>query len=119
VGTLRAILRYYGRWAYISGRVTMPPQRSDVGRALCREDESRLLEAIGQSRSPTLYPSFVLSLDAGLRPSETRSLRRSNLLLLLRDGAIAEGQIIVGRSKTEAGAGRAVPLTRRACGALT
>jgi integrase len=119
VGTLRAILRYYGRWAYISGRVRMLPQRSDVGRALSREDETRLLEAIGQSRSPALYPLFVLSLDAGLRPSETRALRRSNLRLSWRDRTIEEGEIIVGTSKTEAGSGRVVPLTRRAAAALT
>jgi integrase len=119
VGTLRAILRYYGRWAHISGRVTMLPQRSDVGRALTREEEARLLAAIGESRSPALYPFFVLSLDAGLRPSETRSLRRSNLRLNWRDGAVVEGEVTVGRSKTEAGRGRIVPLTRRACAALT
>jgi integrase len=119
VGTLRAILRYYGRWAFISARVRMLPQRSDVGRALAREEEARLLEAIGQSRSPSLYPLFVLSLDAGLRPSETRALGRSNLRLAWRDGAITEGEIIVGRSKTEAGTGRVVPLTTRACGSLT
>jgi integrase len=119
VGTLRTILRYYGRWAHISGRVTMLPQRSDVGRALSREDEARLLEATGLSRSPSLYPFFILSLDSGLRPSETRALRWSNLRLIWRDGAISEGEIIVGRSKTEAGAGRVVPLTRRACAALT
>ncbi len=119
VGTLRAILRYYGRWAYISGRVTMLAQRSDVGRALSREEETRLLAAIGESRSPALYPFFVLSLDAGLRPSETRSLRRSNLRLNWLDGAVVEGEVIVGSSKTEAGRGRIVPLTRRACAALT
>lgn len=32
---------------------------------------------------------------------------------------IGEGEIIVGRSKTEAGTGRVVPLTRRAAAALT
>jgi integrase len=119
IGTLRAILRYYGRWAFISGRVGMLPQRSDVGRALNRDDEAKLLQAIGESHSLSLYPFFVLSLDAGLRPSETRGLRRSNLRLEWRDGAIIEGEIIVGRSKTDAGTGRVVPLTRRACAALT
>jgi integrase len=119
IGTLRAILRYYGRWAFISGRVTMLPQRSDAGRALSHEDETRFLEAIGKSRSPSLYPFFVLSLDAGLRPCETRALRLSNLRLIWRDGAIAEGEITVGRSKTDAGTGRVIPLTRRACAALT
>jgi integrase len=119
VGTLRAILRHYGRWAYISGRVKMLPQRSDVGRALGREEESCLLDAIGKSCSPALYPFFILSLDTGLRPSETRSLRRSNLRLQWRNETIAEGEVIVGRSKTAAGAGRMVPFTRRACAALT
>jgi integrase len=119
VGTLRAILRYYGRWPYISGRVTMLPQRSDVGRALSREDEERLLSAIRASRSPSLYPLFVLSIDAGLRPSEMRSLLRSNLRLTWRNETISEGEIMVGRSKTEAGTGRIVPLTRRACAALS
>jgi integrase len=94
-------------------------QRSDVGQALSREDEQRLLDAIRQSRSPSLYPFFVLSIDAGLRPSETRALRRSNPLLEWRDGAIAKGEIVVGRSKTDAGIGRMIPLTQRACVALT
>jgi integrase len=96
----------------------MLPQRSGVGQALCQEEE-RLLDAIARRRSPSLYPFFVFSLDAGLRPSETRALRRSNLRLVWRRGAIAEGEVIVVRSKTEAGSGRAVPLTRRAGAALT
>jgi integrase len=119
IGTLRAILRYHGRWAFIFSRVTMLPQRTDVGRALSRDDEAKLLQAVGESRSPSLYPFFVLSLDAGLRPSETRALRRSNLRLEWRDGTIVEGEIIVGRSKTDAGTGRMVPLTRRACAVMT
>ena len=109
VGTLRAILRHFGIWSQISGRIRMLRQRSDVGQALTREDEQRLLDAIRQSRSPSLYPFFVLNLDAGLRPSETRALRRSNLLLEWRDAAIANGEIVVGRSKTEAGTGRIDP----------
>jgi integrase len=119
VGTLRAILRHFGIWAHISGRIKMLRQRSDAGQALSRDDEQRLLDAIRASRSPSLYPFFVLSIDAGLRPSETRALRRSNLLLEWRGGAIIKGEIVVGRSKTDAGTGRMIPLTRRACAALT
>jgi integrase len=118
-GTLRAILRHYGLWGNIAGRVRMLRQRSDVGHALSRDEEQRLLDAIAQSRSPALYPFFVLSLDAGLRPSETRALRYSNLRIQWRDGAIAEGEIAVGDSKTDAGSGRMVPLTSRARAALT
>jgi integrase len=97
----------------------MLPQRSDAGRALGREEEDRLLEAIVQSRSPALHPFFLLSLDAGLRPSETRALRRSNLRIEWSKGTITQGEIVVGRSKTDAGSGRVVPVTKRACAALT
>ncbi len=119
VATLRAILRHFGLWASISYRVKMLPERTDTGRALSAADEAKLLETIGQSPSAALYPFFALSLDAGLRPAETRALRRRDLNLVWRDGAIEEGEVVVGRSKTEAGTGRAVPLTKRACAALT
>ena len=119
IATLRAILKHYGLWASISGRVKMLRERVDTGRALSMEDERKLLDATAHSPSAALYPFFVLSLDAGLRPSETRSLRRRDLNLVWQNGAIAEGEIIVGRSKTEAGSGRLIPLTRRACAALT
>ena len=52
-------------------------------------------------------------------PLKLVALRRSNLRLSWLGGSISAGEIIVGRSKTEAGEGRAVPLTRRARAALT
>ncbi len=119
VATLRQVLKHFGLWLPIAGRVRFLRERTDTGRALSAEDERKLLHAIGQSRSPALYPMFVLSLDAGLRPSEIRSLRRRDLGVKFEGGVIAAGEIIVGQSKTEAGAGRIVPLTRRACAALT
>ncbi len=119
VATLRCVLRHFGLWAGISHRVKMLKERTDTGRALSREDEAKLLEAIARSPSAALYPFFVMSLDTGLRPAETRALRRRDLNLTWRDGVIAQGEIIVGRSKTEAGNGRCIPLTQRACGALT
>ena len=119
VATLRAILKHYGLWSAIAYRVTMLRERADTGHALSSEDEAKLLEAIGRSPSPALYPFYLFSLDAGLRPSETRALRRRNLNLAWRNGAISEGEVIVGASKTEAGQGRVVPLTRRLCAALT
>jgi integrase len=119
VATLRAILKHYGAWAGIAHRVKMLRERSDTGRALSPADEARLLDAIAQSPSPSLYPFAMLSLDAGLRPAEIRALRYSSLQLQWRNGTIAEGEIVVGQSKTEAGTGRVVPLTRRLCAALT
>jgi integrase len=118
VGTLRAILRYHGHWSRISGRIRMPRQNLDAGRALSVEEINQLIAAILGSRSAALYPFFLLSLDAGLRPSEIRSLRRSSVRACWCDGTMAEAEVIVARSKTEAGVGRLVPLTRRARGAL-
>jgi integrase len=119
VATLRAILKHYGLWAGIAHRVKMLRERSDIGRALSTEEELKLLEATARSPSPSLYPFFVLSLDAGLRPSETRRLHWRDLNLTWERNVITEGEIIVPSSKTDAGTGRAIPLTRRACTALT
>jgi site-specific recombinase XerC len=119
VATLRAVLKHYGLWAAISHRVKMLRERSDTGRAVSSDHERNLLEAVAQSPSPSLYPFLLLSLDAGLRPAETRALRHSSLQIQWRNGTIAQGEIVVGQSKTEAGTGRMVPLTRRLCAALS
>jgi site-specific recombinase XerD len=112
-------LKHYRCWNAIAGRVRFLREKTDSGRALSLEEEDKLLQAISQSTSAALYPFFVLSLDAGLRPSESRSLRRKDLTLRWEDGAIAEGEIVVSRSKTENGTGRVVPLTNRARHALS
>jgi integrase len=119
VATLRQVLKHYGLWASIAGRVRFMRERTDAGRALSVDEEARLIDAIGRSPSPALYPFFIISLDAGLRPSETRSLRRRDLALRWDSGIIVEGEVVVARSKTEGGTGRIVPLTRRARAALS
>jgi len=117
--TLRQILKSRGLWAPIGERVKSLRERHDVGRAVSREDERGLLEAVGQSDSPVLLPLFILTIDTGLRASEARSLRRKDLELTWKDGTILAGRLIVPKSKTEAGKGRAIPLTRRVCATLT
>ncbi|HEY2107333.1 MAG TPA: site-specific integrase, partial [Candidatus Binataceae bacterium] len=119
VGTLRTMLTHFGLWAPMWRRFKMLTQRKDTGRAFDPQDERKLIAAVGQSRSPALYPFFVLNLDAGLRPSEARALKRRNLNLTWKDLLVVEGEVIVGQSKTEAGEGRVIPLTRRACAALS
>jgi integrase len=61
---------------------------------------------------------FVLAIDTGLRAAELRSLRHSDLVLVLEQGVITGGEVVVPKSKTEAGKGRSVPLTQRAAAAL-
>lgn len=73
IATLRAILKKHRLWVGIAADVKVLGERSDTGRAFSIEDEKKLLVKISQSPSPSLYPFFLLSLDAGLRPSETRA----------------------------------------------
>ena len=119
VGTLRQILSVHSHWTRIGERVKHLRERQDVGHALSREDEAKLLDAIRQSRSPALLPLFVLAIDTGLRRSELRSLRLKDLKLTWRKGVIDSGELCVPKSKTEAGTGRIVPFTIRACAVLS
>ena len=83
----------------MASRVRFLREKADTGKALAVEEADRLLGAIEESPSPALYPLFLLSLDAGLRPSESRALRRTDLAVRWVDGAIAEGEVIVTRSE--------------------
>jgi integrase len=119
INTLRQILKTHRLWASLSDRVKHLRERKDVGRAISSEDEELLLSAIKKSRSPALLPLFVLSVDSGLRASEVRALRRRDLALTWKGGVIQAGVLTVPKSKTDAGTGRAVPLTLRACAVLS
>jgi len=119
VGALRGILRQYGLWGPMADRVKALRERHDVGRAVTSDDESKLLRAAGQSRSPALLPLLVLSMDTGMRASEVQSLRRRDLRLTWENGLITGGEVVVPKSKTPAGTGRLIPLSRRACACLT
>lgn len=119
VGCLRGILKMYGLWAQLADTMKSLKQDNNVGRAISTEEEQRLLKAAVESRSPAIFPLIVLSLDTGLRASEVRALRHNDLRLEWNNGVITEGQLIVPKSKTEAGKGRVVPFTKRVCDVLT
>jgi len=118
-GSLRGILRQYGLWSPIADRVKPLPERHDVGRAISLEDESKLLAAASASRSPALLPLLLLSLDTGMRLGESQALRRRDLRLEWANGSIARGEVVVPKSKTAAGTGRVIPLSRRVCASLS
>jgi integrase len=107
VAALRAVLRKHRLWANIQPDISMLRTREDIGRALTADEQHRLLTACKASRSRTLYPAFLLSLHTGLRNAELRNLRWRNVDL-------AAGEITVGKSKTQAGEGRKVPLSKMA-----
>jgi len=118
-GSLRGILRQFGLWGPIADRVKALPERHDVGRAIPPDDEAKLLARASHSRSPALLPLVVISLDTGMRLGETQALRRKDLSLAWKDGAIQRGQITVPKSKTAAGTGRMIPLSHRVCACLS
>ncbi len=76
VAVLRQILKHHNLWASISDRVRFLRERRDVGRSIGRDEEHRLLQAIVQSRSPSLLPLFVVSIDSGLGPTARSSPER-------------------------------------------
>src|SRR5260370_38060534 len=81
IGVLRQILKARGLWGALSDRVRTLRERQDVGRSISREDETKLLGKISDCRSPAMLPLFMLAIDSGLRASEVRALRRSDLTL--------------------------------------
>jgi integrase len=81
--------------------------RDDVGKALSSKDEKKLLDACAASRSRSLLPAVVLALHTGMRYSELRLLRWQQINL-------TDQTVRVGKSKTEAGTGRTIPLNATA-----
>jgi integrase len=119
IGCLRGILKLFGLWGTLTDRVKSLRERHDVGKAMSFEDEEKLSAAAKVSRSLAFFPLFILSVDTGLRSSEVKALRRRALRLEWQGGVIQRGELIVEKSKTEAGTGRVVPLTNRLCAVLT
>jgi integrase len=111
VGTLRAILRRHRLWANIQPDVKMMSVREDVGLALSAEQEKTLLAACSSLRSRALLPIVTLALHTGMRRGEIQSLRWQQIDFLGR-------VLTVGASKTEAGAGRVIPLNEVALATL-
>ncbi len=112
VGLLRGVLRRAGLWARIQPHVTMLAERKDAGHALTAEEEARLLEECGKSRSRALRPFVLLAVETGAR--------RGTLLRLRWQDIDFEGRAIrFGKDKTAAGSGRVIPLTDRAYATLT
>ena len=111
IGTLRAILRRHRIWANLQPDVRMLTVRDDAGKALTLEEERRLLQAGATSRSRALLPAVTLALNTGMRRGEILGLTWARIDFL-------NERLTVGRSKTEAGQGRTVPLNATALAAL-
>jgi len=77
--------------------------RKSVGKAYTEDEKRRMLEEAAKARSPHIYLALTLALNAGMRDSEIRSLSWEQIDFKKRF-------LAVGRSKTEAGEGRTIPL---------
>ena len=83
-----------------------------IGRCLTSEGENRLLAACRDSRSRSLYPAVILALNTCMRYSEIRLLKWEQI-------DFVSGALRVGKSKTDFGTGRVLPLNDRALAVLT
>lgn len=96
--------RAVGRpWSYLWPRVRKLEERKDVGRALTSEEETRLLSASLEARSPLIGPFIRIALLTGMRAGEIKDLTWGQVDLTQR-------VLTVGRAKTSSGTGRQIPM---------
>jgi integrase len=107
---LRQIMKANKCWTHLDGEVHSLKERKGIGRALTPEDESLLLARCANVDS-ACYTATVLALNTTMRKDEIRKLLWSQVDLF-------SGVLIVGKSKTDAGTGRAIPLNPAARKAL-
>jgi len=77
--------------------------RRTVGKAYTAEEKERMLAEARKARSPHIYLALTLALNAGMRDAEIKRLTWSQINL-------EKHFLVVGRSKTEGGEGRTIPL---------
>ena len=80
-------------------------QSTEAARLACERQARGEKPSKGQKQGgpPSIYPALVLALNCGMRDSEIKNLRWSQI-------DWGKGILTVGKSKTEAGAGRTIPL---------
>jgi integrase len=106
---LRQILKQHRLWANLQGDVKFEREHGDIGKALTREEEKKLLAAC--SSNALLNAVVTLALNTALRKNEIRTLRWGQIDFEKRT-------VAVGRAKTEAGSGRVIPLNQPAFDSL-
>jgi integrase len=82
-------------------KLALPPS---PGRAYTADEKARMLTEASKLRSKNMYPALVVDLNCGLRDKELRELQWRQIDL------VHKKQLTVGKSKTDAGTGRVIPL---------
>ncbi len=106
---LRQILKRHKLWAMLQGDVKFEREHASIGKALSPEEEAKLLSAC--ESNALLHTVVSIALNTALRKNEIRMLRWSQIDLFKRT-------LTVGRTKTEGGSGRVVPLNSLSYAAL-
>jgi integrase len=90
-------------------KLPLPPS---PGRPYSAEEKSRMLEESLKLRTPLMRAALALDLNTGLRDKELREIRWEQIDLEHKKS------LTVGKSKTEAGTRRVIPLNETAIAAL-
>ena len=90
-------------------KLALPPS---PGRPYSADEKARMLEEAQKLRTPQMHAALALDLNTGLRDKELREIRWEQIDLVHKKA------LTVGRSKTEAGTGRLIPLNDTAIAAL-
>jgi integrase len=77
--------------------------RRHLGKAYTEEEKQRMLQEAAKARSPHIYLALTLALNAGMRDKEIKTLFWAQI-------NFQKKFLAVGRSKTEGGEGRTIPL---------
>jgi integrase len=106
---LRQILKRHKLWANLQGDVKFERESEGIGKALSREDETKLLAACESNQ--LLHTVVTIAVNTALRKNEIRTLQWSQIDFFKKE-------LIVGKSKTEGSSGRLVPLNPLAFASL-
>jgi len=106
---LRQILKRHKLWANLQGDVKFERESEGIGKALAREEEKKLLSACESNQ--LLHTVVTVALNTGLRKNEIRTLQWNQIDLFRKE-------LTVGKTKTEGGSGRLIPLNPLAFAAL-
>jgi integrase len=90
-------------------KLPLPPS---PGRPYSAEEKTRMLEEAQKLRTPQMHAALALDLNTGLRDKELREIRWKQIDMVHKKA------LTVGKSKTEAGTGRVIPLNATAIAAL-
>jgi integrase len=90
-------------------KLPLPPS---PGRPYSAEEKARMLEEAQKLRTPQMRAALALDLNTGLRDKELREIRWEQIDLIHKKA------LTVGKSKSEAGTGRVIPLNETAMAAL-